>query len=209
MKNLAILFFALLLISCKEPLVQFSEVQPENFKNLNSFPKKMIGNYYDSENEIDLEISKYMIVKKSILKDTFNVKGLSEVEILKGDTLVNTRTFEKTFVKKINDTLFTNILFKDTIFSINNDNILRKMKGYYFLNTKYSDNNWVVKKLFLKNGLLNMNDISTTEEIQMLEEIMETKKDTALAFVIKPTKNQFREFVKKNGFSNGEMYIKI
>ena len=55
----------------------------------------------------------------------------------------------------------------------------------------------------------NMNDISTNEEIEMLEEIMETKKDTALTFVIKPTKKQFREFVKKNGFSNGEMYIKI
>lgn len=209
MKNLTILFFVLLLISCKESLVQFTEVQPENFKNLNSFPKKLIGNYYDTENEINLEISKFIIVKKSILKDTFNVKELSEVEILKGDTLVNTKTFEKTFVKKINDTLFTNILLKDTIFSINNDNVLRKMKGHYFLNIKHSNNNWIVKKLFLKNGLLNMNDISTKQEIEMLEEIMETKKDTALPFVIKPTKKQFREFVKRNGFSNGESYIKI
>ncbi len=209
MKNLTILLFALLLISCKEPLVQFSETQPENSKSLKFFPKKLIGNYYDSENEIDIEITNSMIIKKSTLKDTFNVKVLSEVEVLKGDTLVNTKTFEKTFVKKINDTLFTNILYKDTIFSINRENVLKKMKGYYFLNIKYSENNWIVKKLHLKNGLLNLNDISTKEEIQMLEEITETKKDSSTIFVIKPTKKQFREFVKKNGFSDGEVYIKL
>ena len=209
MKNLTILLFALLLISCKEPLVQFSETQPENSKSLKFFPKKLIGNYYDSENEIDIEITNSMIIKKSTFKDTFNVKVLSEVEVLKGDTLVNTKTFEKIFVKKINDTLFTNILYKDTIFSINRENVLKKMKGYYFLNIKYSENNWIVKKLHLKNGLLNLNDISTKEEIQMLEEITETKKDSSTIFVIKPTKKQFREFVKKNGFSDGEVYIKL
>ena len=209
MKNLTILLLALLLISCKEPLVQFSETQPENSRSLKFFPNKLIGNYYDSENEIDLEITNSMIIKKSTLKDTFNVKVLSEVEVLKGNTLVNTKTFEKTFVKKLNDTLFTNVLFKDTIFSINKENVLKKMKGYYFLNIKHSENNWVVKKLYLKNGLLNLNDISTKEEIEMLEEITETKKDSSETFVIKPTKKQFREFVKKNGFSKGEVYIKI
>ena len=209
MKNLTILLLALLLISCKEPLVQFSETQPENSRSLKFFPNKLIGNYYDSENEIDLEITNSMIIKKSTLKDTFNVKVLSEVEVLKGNTLVNTKTFEKTFVKKLNDTLFTNVLFKDTIFSINKENVLKKMKGYYFLNIKHSENNWVVKKLYLKNGLLNLNDISTKEEIEMLEEITETKKDSSETFVIKPTKKQFREFVKKNGFSKGEVYLKI
>ncbi|MFY7742652.1 MAG: hypothetical protein ACOVQR_08395 [Flavobacterium sp.] len=209
MKNLTILLLALLLISCREPLVQFSETQPENSRSLKFFPNKLIGNYYDSENEIDLEITNSMIIKKSTLKDTFNVKVLSEVEVLKGDTLVNTKTFEKTFVKKLNDTLFTNVLFKDTIFSINKENVLKKMKGYYFLNIKHSENNWVVKKLYLKNGLLNLNDISTKEEIEMLEEITETKKDSSETFVIKPTKKQFREFVKKNGFSKGEIFIKI
>lgn len=209
MKNLTILLLALLLISCREPLVQFSETQPENSRSLKFFPNKLIGNYYDSESEIDLEITNSMIIKKSTLKDTFNVKVLSEVEVLKGDTLVNTKTFEKTFVKKLNDTLFTNVLFKDTIFSINKENVLKKMKGYYFLNIKHSENNWVVKKLYLKNGLLNLNDISTKEEIEMLEEITETKKDSSETFVIKPTKKQFREFVKKNGFSKGEIFIKI
>jgi hypothetical protein len=209
MKNLTILLFALLLISCKEPLVQFSETQPENSRSLKFFPNKLIGNYYDSENEIDLEISNSMIIKKSTLKDTFNVKVLSEVELLKGDTLVNTKTHEKTFVKKINDSLFTNVLFKDTIFSINKENVLKKMKGYYFLNIKNSENNWIVKKLHFKNRLLNLNDISTKEEIEILEEITETKKDSSKTFVLKPTKKQFREFVKKNGFSDGEVYLKL
>ena len=56
---------------------------------------------------------------------------------------------------------------------------------------------------------LNLNDISTKEEIEILEEITETKKDSSETFVIKPSKKQFRAFVKKNGFSKGEVYIKI
>lgn len=209
MNKLTILILALLLISCKEPLVQFYKTQPENSRSLKFFPNKLIGNYYDSENEIDIEITNSMIIKKSTLKDTFNVKVLSEVEVLRGDTLVNSKTFEKTFVKRVNDTLFTNVLFKDTIFFISNENVLKKMKGYYFLNIKNSENNWIVKKLHFKNRLLNLNDISTTEEIEMLEEITETKKDSSEPFVIKPTKKQFRAFVKKNGFSKGEVYIKV
>jgi hypothetical protein len=55
---------------------------------------------------------------------------------------------------------------------------------------------------------LNINGIETENEISLLENITESKKDTAKPFTIKPTKRQFKEFIKKNGFSNGEIYIK-
>ena len=209
MKKQIFIFLFLLLISCKEQIVKFSEAQPENEKDIKSFPGKLIGNYYDLENNADLEITKYLIIKKSIFKDTFNIKELSKFEVLKNDSIINSKTSEKFLVKKISDSLFTNYVYTDTLFSINKENVLRKMKGYYFLNSKNGENNWIVKRILLKNGQLNINDISTNEEIKMLEEITETKRDTLKPFVVKPTKKQFKEFVKRNGFSQGEIYLKI
>lgn len=208
MKKQLSIFLFLLLISCKEPIVKFSEAQPENEKDIKSFPGKLIGNYYDLENNADLEITKYLIIKKSIFKDTINIKELSKFEVLKNDSIINSKTSEKFYVKKISDSLFTNYVYTDTLFNINKENVLRKMKGYYFLNSKNGENNWSVKRILLKNGQLNINDISTNEEIKMLEEITETKRDTLKPFVVKPTKKQFKEFVKRNGFSQGEIYLK-
>ncbi|MEW5677250.1 hypothetical protein ABGT15_13125 [Flavobacterium enshiense] len=208
MKKLILISFCFLLISCKESIVKFSEAQPENSRNLKSFPGKLIGNYYDLENDTELEISKYLITKKLIFKDTFNIKELSKSEILRNDSVINIKTLEKFSVKRISDSLFTNYIYTDTIFNINEENILRKTKGHYFLSSKDSENSWSVKKLSLKNGQLNLNNISTNEEIELLEEITETKKDTAKPFVVKPTKKQFKEFVKRNGFTEGEIYLK-
>ncbi len=167
-----------------------------------------MGNYYNLDDDVDLEISKYLIVKKVIIRDTINIKELSKFESLRNDTIINSNTSEKYPVKRISDSLFTNYVYLDTIFNLTNGDILRKLKGYYFLNTKSGDNSWNVKKVYLKNGQLNINDISTDEEIVLLEEITETKKDTIKPFTIKPTKKQFKEFVKKNGFSKGEIYLK-
>jgi len=207
-KKLYFILLVILLYSCKESIVQFSEPQPEHKNDMKSFPGKLIGNYYNSENETDLEITKYFIIKKILVRDTINRKELSEFEVLNNDTIINKKTSEKIIVKKLNDSLFTNYVYTDTIFRIDDENVLRKFKGYYFLNFKTRENNWSVKKLFQKNGQLNINDITTKEEIELLEEIIETKKDSTKPFVIKPTKQQFREFLKRNGFKEGEIYLK-
>jgi hypothetical protein len=143
-----------------------------------------------------------------VLKDTFSLKDLSKEEKLINDTIINKQTSERFAVKKINDSLFTNYVFKDTVFFLNTTNVLRKWRGYYFLNSKNSDNTWVVQKLFLKKGQLGINGISTKEEIAMLAQITNTSMDSIPPFLVKPSKKQFKTFVKSNGFSVGEVYIK-
>lgn len=208
MKKHLLIFVLLLFISCKKSIVGFSVAQPENTKDLSSFPEKLIGTYYDTENNLVLEIGKYLIIKKTILKDTMNVKELSRFEILKNDSIVNTKTFDKFLIKRINDSFLTNYVYTDTVFNIGKDKVLRKMNGYYFLNSKDEDNIWSVKKIILKNGQLNINEISTNKEIELLEEITETKNDTSQLYVVKPTKKQFKQFVNENGFNKGEIYLK-
>ena len=208
MKKSVLILTSLILFSCKEPLVSFSEAQHENSKDLNFFPKKLIGKYYNIAENCELEIREKLIIKISTLTDTFHINELPKSEILRKDSIINTLTSEKNVVTPINDSLFTNYIYKDTLFHINDNSILRKMKGYYFLNSKMSDANWYVQKLFLKNGQLCINTITSQDEITLLETLTESKKDTVKPFVVKPTKKQFKEFVKKNGFSEGEVYLR-
>lgn len=207
------LFLTLLLFlffnSCKKSEVSFEETQPQNIKEQNVLPNKLIGTYYNSENKTELNISKYFIVKHITLEDTFKITELNKNEVIKNDSLLNIETKGKYQIKKINDTLFTNYIYSDTIFNLKQKDILKKFKGHYFLNKLIkSDGLWEVKKLTLTNGTLKISGIETEEEINLLESITETKRDTIKPFTIKPTKKQFKEFIKKNGFSEGEIYLK-
>lgn len=142
-------------------------------------------------------------------EDTINLKQLAGNEIIKNDSLFKRKTNEKYQIKRINDSLFTNYVFLDTIFKIGTNNILKKFKGFLFLNKLEEKNgSWNVKKLNMSKGVLKISSIETENEIQLLESITETKKDTAKTFKIKPTKKQFKEFIEKNGFLKGKIYIK-
>ncbi|OAZ04602.1 hypothetical protein [Flavobacterium succinicans] len=208
MKKVVLLFCVLGIISCKKSEVAFAEAQPEKTSDLSSFPKHLLGEYYNVEQEKGLKISPFQIIRTMVMKDTFSRKDLSKYERITEDTLTNLQTSEKYVIKKINDSLFTNYVFVDTVFTINKDNVLRKMKGYYFLNSKSNNDLWLVKKLFLQKGQLSINDVAANEDIALLEEITATKRDTTSPFIVQPTKKQFRAFIKKNGFSEGEVYLK-
>jgi hypothetical protein len=97
--------------------------------------------------------------------------------------------------------------FNDTIFNLETDQI-KKFRGHYYINDLLSNNNWDVHKIKLRSGFLTIEGISTEEEISNLEQITETKNDTTKTFVVKPTKKQFKVFLKKNGFNSGEVFIK-
>jgi hypothetical protein len=208
--NLTLFYLLLLLLfSCKESLVTFEVPQPENSQILKEFPKRVMGTYYDLENNAELQIEKYIIRKLLFFQDTINVSQLDKNEIIVGDTLYILKTKEKFKITKINDTLFANYTLTDTIFQIGENGTLKKYKGNFFLNKKLENLEfWEVEMLSIKNGVLQLKGIKTENEIALLEEITETKKDTIKPFTVKPTKRQFKEFIKKNGFTDGETYIK-
>jgi len=100
------------------------------------------------------------------------------------------------------------IFYTDTLFQLNSDHILRKMKGYCFLNTHYADQNWEVQKLSLHRGKLNISSISAENELETLVEITESPKDTIPPYQFTATKKQFKKFVKQEGFTDTETFIK-
>jgi hypothetical protein len=125
-----------------------------------------------------------------------------------GDTLFNLKDSTKEKVSLKGDTVIHHENWTDTLFNISADNILKKSKGYYFLNIRYSENAWEVKKITLKKGLLTIGSISAKEDIQKLKETTETMADTTSTH-FSLTRRQFKNFVKQQGFSDEESFTRI
>lgn len=210
-----LLGYVLLCFSCHEsrPIeyVEFTSPQPQGKKDLATIPKRLQGYYSNLTDYIDLEITSYHVIKHHIGKDTIDLRdSIFELAEIIGDTLYDKESSMKFKFRRLGDSFISDFhyIYIDTIFDLNKGDKLRKMKGYFFLNQKYGDSSWGVRKLTLKKGLLNISQISSEEEIKLLKTITETKQDSIRPFVTNPSKKQFREFIKKNGFAKGESYIK-
>ena len=99
--------------------------------------------------------------------------------------------------------------FLDTILALNRGDVIKKYRGYYFLNIKRGTDDWEVKRMRLNNGVLSINEISSEDEVSKLEEITESRRDTIKPFKVRPSKKQFKKFLKNNGFSSGENYVRV
>jgi hypothetical protein len=207
-QRLILIALILALYSCKKFTVGFDVSQPENTKEQKEFPKRLIGVYYNVDKNIELEIEKYFILKRIILDDTLKISDLDKTERVKNDTLYKLHSNTKYKILKINDSLFSNYIYVDTTFNLKTLDLLKKFKGYYFLNHKTENGSWEVEKLSLKQGVLKINGIRTENEISMMETITESKRDTIKPFIVKPTKKQFKAFVKQNGFTESDTYIR-
>ena len=161
MRKLYLLGFIFFIISCDDttPFVEFSRPQPNDKKDIASLPKRLQGHYSNLTDFIDLEITNYHIIKHHIGKDTIDLRdSMFNLVEVKGDTLYDKETSMKFKFRRLGDSLITDFyyLYTDTIFDLKKGDKLRKMKGHFFLNQKYGDSSWGVRKLTLKNGVLNL-----------------------------------------------------
>ena len=124
---------------------------------------------------------------------------------LVGDTLIDQANGTKVKVIVEGHTIIQHEEWSDTLFNISADNVLKKFKGYYFLNSLYSGSSWEVKKISLEKGVLKVSSISAKDDIQKLKEITETTADTA-STLFTLTRRQFKKFVRQDGFGEQETF---
>lgn len=195
------------LFSC-DPPVTFTEPQPTGSANLSIIPDRLQGEY------ISLEDSSVLLINESVIQRSFDymvkthLNQLGDDEQLKGDTILNLTTHEKISVKKEGDSLVASFHFVDTLFKISDQNVLRKFKGYYFLNMQYNEKSWEVRKLQLSKGELTLSSISGQEDIDRLKEVSESVKDTVPPYEFTASRKQFRKFIKNEGFSQRETFVR-
>jgi hypothetical protein len=191
------------------PSVTFEEPQPSGVGALEKFPAKIQGNYIGTDGVTIIHISDVNVIKivdldLKIPKDSIKANDYT----LSNDTLTNNTTGKKQKVIITNDSVSIHQNWADTIFSLSDKNVLKKFKGYYFLNTRFDSNAWTVKKICLKHGILCLSEIGSDDDIKTLQEFAEPTNDTS-SYHFKMNKKQFKDFLKQNTLEVIDSFKKI
>ena len=196
------------LFACNHPLVTFNEPQPTDTDNLSKFPYRLQGQYLSIADNSTLVIGEKLIQRIYDFDLKIHPSQLDSNSRLSGDTIINLTTNTREVVKREGDSLVTHIHYIDTLFLMDYDNVVRKFKGYYFLNKRYDKKSWEIKKIQLSKGQLLVSSISTKQDIENLKAITESTQDTAAPYKFATTKKQFKEFIKNDGFSDSETFVR-
>lgn len=213
-RKVFILLFLVLLISCG-PYFYFNTPQPNKKKNLDSFPKNITGTYISS-----IDSSLLIIDSKSIVKKRFEKITMSRESFIAetGDTIIKDTSFIFTDnwlinMKVIGDSIYVNSSREEDIFSISEKNILRKYKGYFFLNHKDTNDLWKVDILRHYKDTLEFGNILSKEDLERIKGITsvesyidsnESGKSTR--YYLNPSLREVRKILKYR--TKGEKYIK-
>jgi len=195
------------LFAC-EPPVTFNEPQPTDTDNLSKFPGRLQGQYLSLADNSTLVIGDKLIQRISDFDLKIHPSELDSNSRLSGDTIIDLTTNTRQVIKRDGDSLVYHIHSIDTLFQMNYENVVRKFKGYYFLNKRWGDGRWEVKKIELSKGQLVISSISTKQDIENLKTITESTQDTDAPCKFTTTKKQFKEFIKNDGFSDSEIFVR-
>ncbi len=209
MKIRTITLFLLLFASCDNP-VRFEVPQPEGKEDESSLPKKIMGTYKGVDGYTILTITTNDIIK-TVQGDYLGLVtelDSADLAIIKRDTAFHEANASMKYKMTIKgDSVFEHIDSKDTLFSFSKKDVLRKFKGYYFLNNETGPNQWTVTKLGLTSNGILLGTVSNKEDLQNLRELTNVKSDTVYNF--RPTKKQLKLFIRDKGFQNEERFVKI
>ncbi len=203
----SLMLVVLLLIAC-QPMISFTIPQPADVAPLSGFPKRIQGKYLSSEDSSVLQITSNSVIRVFDFYRKVHVSQLDSNQQIIGDTLFDLQTNSGELIQIEGDSIVTHINEIDTLFAIDKQNVLKKFKGYYFLNTCFSENTWEVKKLGLLKGTLILGRINREEDLDQLRVLTETPQDST-PYVFSPTRKEFKKFVRNDGFRENEEFIKI
>ena len=184
--------------------VKFEGPQPENVSDEMLIPNAAWGVYRSVQDSSLLFISATEMVR--FVNKTFKVPRalLDSAYQFKGDTVFYDEE-NRLDVELIGDSVYGRFHRADTIFSISPRNVLRKFKGYYFLN-KQTRNGWEVYLMTAKNNELSLVTSWREEDLAALRKITHSNDSTHR---FKPSRSQIRKFILQHGLPAGEKFHRI
>lgn len=198
---------AIFLFACQPPIV-FDKPQPADVAALGGFPARMQGKYLSMEDSTFMEVTAQSMIRTYDFYQKIHISQLGSNQQLIDDTLFDLKTNEGKLIQIEGDSIVEHIKEADTLFTIDELNILKKFKGYYFVNIYAPPDTWQVKKLEISKRQLTLNNISPKEDLKQLKAITGTIQDT-VPYIFSPTRQQFRKFVRNEGFRDSEKFVKI
>src|SRR4030042_2714735 len=216
-KNISFLILLFIIIAGCSPTVLFNSPQPAEKKDLVQFPSRYHGIYESLEDSSVYLVEKYMIRQRNIIDISVPRTEIdtSQDVILEDNLLYVKETGEKVPVTFRNDSVFGTLTTYDTTFFISDKGILRKFKGYYFMNFWQEENQWMVYKLkFTKDGNATLCGISKDEEIDQIKAIISVEeikndKGEGQKYIIKPEKGDFKKLIELGYFRECTQYRKV
>lgn len=200
--------FAIFLIGCGEDIkITFTEPMPLNGKVLDKFPKRYRGVYVNKSDDSRLYVNEKGIVREYDYTFRLHRDSLETGDSLSNDTIFHIAEGDFDVIAVQGEYLTEHVHWFDTLFVVDEFPYLKKYKGYLFLNS-LDQYGYEVRQMKLKKGVLEINSISTPEEIALLNEFEENDSDT-VASPYSPTKREFKKFIRSEGFSEGEQFVKI
>lgn len=203
-----LLFLAGLFLFACEPTVVFDKPQPADVAALGGFPKRIQGKYLSLTDSSFLQITASSLIRTYDFYIKIHVTQLDTNQQIIGDTLFDLKTNKGELIQIEGDSIVTHVKEMDTLFTIDELNILKKFKGYYFVNIYLPPDTWQVKKLELAKGKLILSSISPKEDLTQLKAITETSQDTT-SHLFSLTRKQFKKFVRNEGFRDSEEFMRI
>lgn len=191
------------------PVATFDQPQPAGADNLSKIPNRLQGDYLSDDENSTLHISEKALLRIYDYDFKMHLSELESDQKISGDTLIDITNGDKTIVKVFGDSLIGHVHFVDTLFQLNHENVIRKMKGYFFLNIFHEKSGWEVKKLSLKQGLIEISSLSSVDDIKNLQKITESPSDTVSPYKFAPSNKEFRNFISKGGFKESEKFIRV
>ncbi|MEN8119539.1 MAG: hypothetical protein ABFS35_04305 [Bacteroidota bacterium] len=202
------------LLSCM-PDVRFEEAQPEGKRNLKKFPQTYRGKYLNlndssvltiSSREISREWNQFSVIDKDSLFIELDT-------IFEDDIVLKLSDNWQIEVKLIGDSAEIKSHRMHSVFSISENDKLRKYKGYLFLNYFLAENSWDVEVLKKENDslrfekLVYVSDIDTLSEIINMETVTDTVSNKIQEYILKPKRKELRQILKAK--KAGRVYIKL
>jgi hypothetical protein len=197
----------LFMFACQPP-VAFEKPQPADVAALGGFPKRIQGTYISLNDSSFLQITANSILKTYEFYQKAHLSQLDSNQQIIGDTLFDLRTNKGELIQIEGDSILLHINVKDTLFNIDELNVLKKFKGYYFVNIYLPPDSWQVKELEFSHGKLTLKSINKKEDIDQLKLLTESSRDT-MSYIFSPTRKQFKQFVGNEGFRDQEEFKKI
>ena len=212
-RTFAILFL-IFLMGCG-PYIYFKSPQPDRKKNLSSFPANITGAYISDSDSSLLVIEPTIISKKRFEKMYMSMESYKEET---GDTIVKDTSFIFTDnwlieMTVMGDSVYVNSSREEDVFVISENQLLRKYRGYYFLNYKDSNDLWRVELIKLTKDTLEFGDILTKEDIERIKGITSvesyidsTDSGKSTKYYLNPSPREIRKILKCR--SKGEKFVK-
>ncbi|MEO1263320.1 MAG: hypothetical protein AAFZ15_31210 [Bacteroidota bacterium] len=218
MKNCLILLIVLatLFTSCGEPPIVFQDTQPQDLDARAYFEPIYRGIFLCESDSALVHVNAKTVHKEKNFKFSTTV---SELDSIAEAELVGEEIYVKGFkqpipVKIEGDSVFGDVLLRDTLFNLGKDHVLKYFRGHHILNRKLSKDKWEVLILSIDYDLdLRLSEAVMPEDLGKLERVTPVKDistEERDQLLLAPTVTQFREILRQQlVFQECDLYTRM